>query len=142
MNILIIKDDDDNSEKSFLIDFDYSFRIGTELDSIFGTKEFMAEKLVFMDAMDEFPIIFKEIYDLESFVYTFLDCVASEFFELLNLEFIPSTMIADSVNDQNLTLAKEFTKFRTDSIQEIVNDPKPKQLASIKYNKKLLNIFR
>ena len=56
-NILVIKEEGKNdTEKACLIDFDYSHRIGTSLDSVFGTKEFMAEKLIFMDTMNEFPL--------------------------------------------------------------------------------------
>ena len=138
-NILVIKEEGKhNTQKACLIDFDYSHRIGTSLDSVFGTKEFMAEKLIFMDTVNEFRLEYKEIFDLESYVYTFLDCIAFEFFDLLNLEFNPS----NSDCDQNLTFAKEFIKFRSESISEIVYNSDPKQLASIRCNKKLLNIFR
>ena len=138
-NILVFEkgnENSDNQSEAVLIDLACVEKIGTPLLTMYGTTMFISKKLIENTLS---PFYYLTLYDLESFIYTFLDCISPELFETISLQFIPS----QEAYGNELLLAQEHVAFREKFIVENLiapNDDTKSQRAQMIDND-LLNIF-
>lgn len=120
--------------EAVLIDLACVEKIGTPLLTMYGTTMFMSQKLIENTLS---PFYYLTLYDLESFVYTFLDCISPELFENISLQFIPS----QEAYGNELLLAQEHVAFRNKFILENLIVPIESSDDAKSIDNDLLNIF-
>lgn len=133
-NIQILKED-----KACLINFDCTERLEDRIPIYGGYTLFISTNFV-MKAEREFPNSFLQlrIYDLDSFVYTFLNCIAPDLLHMIQRSywFTNGLYRQDQVGKE-----KDLIAYRTELLHEIIQDENNTKLAQIKYHKDLFNIF-
>lgn len=127
-NILVLPDD-----QVCLIDLDCINRLDSPREFIFGISEYFPSVLAATSV--EPPYWYLRIYDLEAFVYTFLDCVAPGFFEMTSKAFKFYNHFSHGIN------SKEFILYRKEIIDEIVKSEHPIKLAKTEYHSDLFKVF-
>lgn len=132
----LLLNDSDNADKICLIDFEWANRIETPLETYFGTSLYTATNLIMKD---ERPFIFLKSYDLESFVISFLDCIAPDLLQMIIQKYKPGDEMIDEFT--KYAVSKDLILFRDTIIHNIVSSEHPTELEGIIYNSDLVKIF-